>query len=304
MSTHKMGFVRKLTVLLLCLATCSAEDTAADDIGIHQMSRIADLLTSVECEALHTKLTHPEQNIMEEIDNMLEENDNLFKTRKRRELDEFRNCVDILIEWLRDDGDSMYWDRLSRALRQVGREDIDNEMRKNMNQDKTLEVYKNIEEYGKTLENAHSSLIVTDDEIKTKDSNRDKRSELLEINWDELELIVEMEKLPPYPRKPTEGFKMVLWGVLFGFVGSTFLGAISLYFIVRITRKDCLEIMRRSKVLQRSKHRRRPLKQMVYSSDDESVQVKTRSKHLKRYCLPVHAVNQNQEMAKSKRSGN
>lgn len=50
------------------------------------MSRIADLLTSVECEALHTKLTHPEQNIMEEIDNMLEENDNLFKTRKRREL--------------------------------------------------------------------------------------------------------------------------------------------------------------------------------------------------------------------------
>ncbi|XP_078276637.1 si:ch211-226m16.3 protein [Rhinoraja longicauda] len=298
MSTHKMGFIRKLAVLLFCLETCSAEDTAADDIGIHQMSRIADLLTSVECEALHTKLTNPEKDIMGEINNMLEENDNLFKTRKRRELADFGDCRDILIEWLRKDGDSMYWDRLSRALRQVGREDIDDEMRKNMNQDKSLEVHKNIEEYGKTLEHAHSSLIVTDDEIKMKDSNRDKRSEILEINWDELELIVEMEKLPPYPRKLTEGFKTVLWGVFFGFVGSTFLGAISLYFIVRITEKDCLEIMRRSRVLHRIKHRRRPLKQRVYSSDDESVQVETRSKHLKRYCLPV------QEMAKSKKNAN
>ncbi|XP_069798417.1 transmembrane and death domain protein 1 isoform X2 [Narcine bancroftii] len=262
------------------------------------MSRIADLLTSVECDTLHTQLTHPEKDAMEEIHNMLEENDNLFKTRKRREITDVKDCRELLINWLRKDGDSMYWDRLSRALRQVGREDIDKELRKNMNQDKTLEVNKNVEEYGKTLEHAHSSLVVTDDEIKFKDGNRGKRSEDLEINWDELELIVEKEKLPPYPKKLTEGLRTVLWGVMFGFVGSILLGTISLYFIIRITEKDCLAITHRSSPPRHIARRGKPVKHIVYSSDDERVDVSKRSEHLKYYLSPFRPVNHNQEMSK------
>ncbi|XP_078402336.1 si:ch211-226m16.3 protein [Cetorhinus maximus] len=263
------------------------------------MTRIAELLTSVECEALHAKLTHPEEDIMKDIDKLSEENDNLFKTRKRREITNFNDCNEILTDWLKEEGDSMYWDRLSRALRQVGRGDVDKELRKNMNQDKTLEVHKNIEEFGKTLEHAHSSLIITDDEIKIGDRNRDKRSELSEINWDELELIVEMEKLPPYPRKLTEGFRTVLWGVFFGFVGSTFLGAISLYFIIKITEKDCMEIMRRSNVLHRIKRRRKPMRRIDYSSDDENAHVDKPSKHIRHYFPPFRATNYIPEKSKS-----
>ncbi|XP_069798423.1 transmembrane and death domain protein 1 isoform X3 [Narcine bancroftii] len=255
---YKMKLARTLVVLVFCIRTCSAEDTAADDIGIHQMSRIADLLTSVECDTLHTQLTHPEKDAMEEIHNMLEENDNLFKTRKRREI----------------------------------------KLRKNMNQDKTLEVNKNVEEYGKTLEHAHSSLVVTDDEIKFKDGNRGKRSEDLEINWDELELIVEKEKLPPYPKKLTEGLRTVLWGVMFGFVGSILLGTISLYFIIRITEKDCLAITHRSSPPRHIARRGKPVKHIVYSSDDERVDVSKRSEHLKYYLSPFRPVNHNQEMSK------
>uniref|UniRef100_UPI00398E7662 LOW QUALITY PROTEIN: transmembrane and death domain protein 1 n=1 Tax=Pristiophorus japonicus TaxID=55135 RepID=UPI00398E7662 len=121
---------------------------AADDIGIHQMNRIAELLTSVECEAFHTKLTHPEKDIMKEIDQMLEEM-TIYSRPGNAEISvaNVKECKEILIDWLREEGDSMYWDRLSRALRQIGRADVDAEMRKNMNQDKTLEVNKNIEEY-------------------------------------------------------------------------------------------------------------------------------------------------------------
>ncbi|XP_067913807.1 transmembrane and death domain protein 1-like isoform X2 [Heterodontus francisci] len=212
---------------------------------------------------------------------------------------DFKDCNEILIDWLKKEGDSMYWDRLSRALRQVGREDVDKEMRKNMNQDKTLEVNKNIEEFGKTLQHAHSSLIVTDDEIKIGDTSRGKRSEVLEIDWDGLELIVEMEKLPPYPRRLTEGFRTVLWGVFFGFVGSTFLGAISLYFIIKITEKDCMEIMRRSNVLHRIKRRRKPVKHIVYSSDDENAQMDKPSKHFRHYFPPFRAINHIREKSKS-----
>ncbi|XP_048468212.1 transmembrane and death domain protein 1-like isoform X2 [Rhincodon typus] len=268
------------------------------------MTRISELLTSVECDLLHKKLTHPEKDIMKEIDQMSEENDNLFKTRKRREIINIEDCTEILIDWLKNEGDSMYWDRLSRALRQIGREDVDKELRKNMNQDKTLEVNKNIEEYGKTLQQAYSSLIVTDDEINIRDRNRDKRNGFREINWDELELIVEMEKLPPYPRKLTEGFRTVLWGVFFGFVGSTFLGAISLYFIIKITEKDYMEIMRRSNVLHRIKRRRKPVQRIVYSSDDENIHVDKSPKHFRQYFRPFRATNYVQEKSKPNRMTN
>ncbi|GCB70698.1 transmembrane and death domain protein 1 isoform X1 [Scyliorhinus torazame] len=268
------------------------------------MTRIAELLTTVECEELHAKLTQPEKDIMKEFDEMLEGNDNLFKTRKRREITSINDCNNILIDWLKKEGDSMYWDRLSRALRQVGRDDVDKELRKNMNQDKTLEVNKNIVEYGKTLEHAHSSLIVTDDEIKIEENNRDKRSEFLEINWDELELIVEMEKLPPYPRELTEGFRTILWGVLFGFVGSTFLGAMSLYFIIKITEEDCTEIMRRSSVLHRIKRRSKPVQRMVYSSDDESSHGAKPSKQFRHYFPSFHATNHSREKPKASMTTN
>ncbi|XP_060701091.1 transmembrane and death domain protein 1-like isoform X1 [Hemiscyllium ocellatum] len=268
------------------------------------MIRISELLTSVECDLLHKKLTHPEKDIMKDIDQMSEENDNLFKTRKRREITNTEDCTEILIDWLRNEGDSMYWDRLSRALRQIGREDVDKELRKNMNQDKTLEMNKNVEEYGKILKQAHSSLIVTDDEINIGDRNRDKRSEFLEINWDELELIVEMEKLPPYPRKLTEGFRTVLWGVFFGFVGSTFLGAISLYFIMKITEKDYMEIVRRSNVLHRIKRRRKPVRRIVYSSDDENTHEDKSPKHFRQCFLPFRTTNYAPEKLKPNRSTN
>ncbi|XP_078098088.1 si:ch211-226m16.3 protein [Mustelus asterias] len=266
------------------------------------MNRIAELLTSVECEDLHSRLTQPEKDFMKEIDKMSEENDNLFKTRKRREIIGINDCNEILIKWLKEEGESMYWDRLSRALRQVGRDDVDKELRKNMNQDKTLEVNKNVVEFGKTLEHADSSLILTDNEIKIEEKDRDKRSDFLEINWDELELIVEMEKLPPYPRKLTEGFRTVLWGVFFGFVGSTFLGAMSLYFIIKITEKDCMEIMRRSSVLHRIKRRRKPVRCLVYSSDDEGSHMDKPSNQFQHYFPSFRATNHVREKSKSSKA--
>ncbi|XP_007892502.1 transmembrane and death domain protein 1-like [Callorhinchus milii] len=241
---------------------------AADDIGIHQMSRISELLSPAECEAFHRKITHPEENVMKLIDKMSEENDNLFKVRQRRAIVSVDECRNVLIDWLKKEGDTMYWDRLSRALSQIGRSDVDREMGKNLNQDKTLEVKKYIEEYNKGSPKTHSSLVLTDEEIKIN-GNRGKRSNFLE-NWDELELIIEMKKHPPYPRNLTEGFRTVLWGVLLGFVGSTVLGGISLYFIVKIAERDCVEMMRRSSMLCRVKRRRKPTRQIVYSSDDET----------------------------------
>ncbi|XP_041083208.1 transmembrane and death domain protein 1-like isoform X2 [Polyodon spathula] len=132
----------------------------ADDIGLHQMDRISDLLTPTECQDLHQVLTNPEQNILEEVDRMSKQNSNLDinEKRKKRSI----KCTRIMKEWLATVGNSMYYDRLARALRKIGRSDVSREMGKNINQDKSLGMKKYVEDFQKGVEAMKSSMIAAD----------------------------------------------------------------------------------------------------------------------------------------------
>ncbi|XP_025033376.1 uncharacterized protein C12orf81-like, partial [Python bivittatus] len=68
-------------------------------------------------------------------------------------------CQETLQRWLETEGDSMYWDRLSRALQLIGRPDVSLELGKNLNQDKNLEIKRNVEEYHQTVQRLTSSLL-------------------------------------------------------------------------------------------------------------------------------------------------
>ncbi|XP_015198180.1 transmembrane and death domain protein 1 isoform X4 [Lepisosteus oculatus] len=117
--------VEQLSVLVLVFSLCLGEDKVADDIGVHQMERIAELLTPRECQDLHSMLTTPEENILQEIDRLsLEKNDLGVPDRVRRDIRTEEECKTILTEWLVTHGDQMYYDRLSRALQRIGRTDI------------------------------------------------------------------------------------------------------------------------------------------------------------------------------------
>ncbi|XP_069046422.1 transmembrane and death domain protein 1 isoform X3 [Lepisosteus oculatus] len=127
--------VEQLSVLVLVFSLCLGEDKVADDIGVHQMERIAELLTPRECQDLHSMLTTPEENILQEIDRLsLEKNDLGVPDRVRRDI----------------------------------------KMGKNINQDKSLSLKKYVEDYHKHVEAMHSSLIepATD---HTTDSHRAAR---------------------------------------------------------------------------------------------------------------------------------
>ncbi|XP_041083210.1 uncharacterized protein LOC121299516 isoform X4 [Polyodon spathula] len=96
----------------------------ADDIGLHQMDRISDLLTPTECQDLHQVLTNPEQNILEEVDRMSKQNSNLDINEKRKK----------------------------RSIK----------MGKNINQDKSLGMKKYVEDFQKGVEAMKSSMIAAD----------------------------------------------------------------------------------------------------------------------------------------------
>lgn len=46
-------------------------------MGVHQLGRLVELLTSRECENLFSALSHPEENIFQQLDHLSLENNQL-----------------------------------------------------------------------------------------------------------------------------------------------------------------------------------------------------------------------------------
>ncbi|MEQ2284500.1 hypothetical protein AMECASPLE_022232 [Ameca splendens] len=105
------------------------EETVAEDIGIHQLDRLVEQLTSKECEDLLLALSRPEEDIFQHTDRLSPENNQLdVKFRAKRDTssaaDQKSQCRTALTNWLLVFGQKIYYNRLSRALQHIGRMDI------------------------------------------------------------------------------------------------------------------------------------------------------------------------------------
>ncbi|XP_032067421.1 transmembrane and death domain protein 1-like [Thamnophis elegans] len=239
--------MRPLLGLVLSLLALPAfcDDTVADDIGVHMMARISELLSPEECQAFHLKLLGPEENVKDELERLSEKNNPISgrrrRRRRRRDILTTAQCRETLQQWLETEGDTMYWDRLSRALQLIGRADVSLELGKNLNQDKNLEIKKNVEEYHETVKHLTSSLLL-DQGPEGSAPGRQRRQgsapppppPLDQEEWDRLELIVERKALPPYNRSLFEWATPLATGVLSGFLTSFILVALAFYSFVWI----------------------------------------------------------------------
>ncbi|KAK7129162.1 hypothetical protein R3I94_017391 [Phoxinus phoxinus] len=133
--------------LLLFFKPSLADDTVAEDIGPHQLERLVELLTDSECEEFISAMTQPEDDIFQHLDRLSAERNQLLQSRRRRHTDKKPPCRSALKDWLQTHGKQIYYDRLSRALQQIGRTDIAIEVGKNINQDKTLAIQRYVEGY-------------------------------------------------------------------------------------------------------------------------------------------------------------
>ncbi|CAM2109475.1 unnamed protein product [Caretta caretta] len=241
---------------LLLLVTCGfCEDTAADDIGVHMMGRISELLSPEECREFYTQITGPEENTEEALER-LSEAKNPLRSRRRRDIVRAEPCRDVLTGWLGAEGDSVPWDRLSRALRRIGRPDISQELGKNLNQDKNLELKRNVEEYRKGVEHLAASLLLEEDEKhgETNQHSRARRtggksrrgSRLMQEGWGALDLLIERKPLPPYNRSLFEWINPVASGFIGGFLTSFVLMALAIYSFLWTLSRDSMEISHHS----------------------------------------------------------
>ncbi|XP_064862128.1 transmembrane and death domain protein 1-like [Oncorhynchus nerka] len=237
-------------LFLLLLSPSLGEDTVAEDMGVHQLGRLVELLTSRECEDLLSALSHPEDNIFQQLDHLSLENNQLdLQKRVKRDTGTAANseaqCRTALTDWLLKHGEQTYYDRLSRALQHIGRTDIAIEVGKNINQDKTLSMKKYVEEYHQRVNSIESPLVQSETEEHHVDPKPQARH-VKELIWSDLELVVERAPVQQYQRRLLDGAWPLVYGVLLGFAGTFLMGVPVLLFLLYISRGDQRKLLCRS----------------------------------------------------------
>ncbi|KAK5895327.1 hypothetical protein CesoFtcFv8_011926 [Champsocephalus esox] len=234
-----------LFFVLLKLSSSQGEDTVAEDIGVHQLQRLVEMLTSRECEDLLRTLSHPEENIFQHLERLAPENNQLdMKPRAKRDASSSQDleaeCRAALTDWLLRNGEQTYQDRLTRALHHIGRTDIAIEVGKNINQDKALSLKRYVEDYHKYMQslNPPERQSDTKGQKKTKGQRVRKRKVLVrDLKWSDLDLIVQRAPVPLYQKGPLDSALPLLYGLLLGFGGTFLLGFTILLIILNISRK-------------------------------------------------------------------
>lgn len=207
-------------ILLLLAVGGKCEDVVAANVGYHTMSRIAELLSPSECRQLQGWLTGPDKDLGE-LEQLSEEN-NPIHPRRRRDLRGLAGCSEALQDWLRTAGEVMTWDWLARGLHQIGRPDIALELGKNLNQDRSLELRRNVEEYGRTIQHLTSSLLREDERHGGARGRRAPDGDLGDLRF-------ERRLPPPYTRSLLGWVGPVVLGILGGFLASVLFAATAVY---------------------------------------------------------------------------
>ncbi|XP_054253048.1 transmembrane and death domain protein 1 [Indicator indicator] len=207
-------------ILLLLAVGGQCEDTVVASVGRHTMSRIVALLSPAECRQLRGWLMGPEEALEEQHLEQLSEEKNPIRPRQRRHLRGPSRCSAALRHWRSTVGAAVTWDRLARGLRRIGRADIARELGKNLNQDRSLELRRNVEDYGRALQGLSSGLLLPGGR---QSAARGRRALLGHLG----ELRFERRPQPPYSRSLLGWVTPLVSGVLGGFLASVLLSLVT-----------------------------------------------------------------------------
>ncbi|XP_009992391.1 PREDICTED: putative fidgetin-like protein 2 [Chaetura pelagica] len=206
-----------------------SDNTVAANVGVHTMNRIAELLTPSECRRLRERLVEPELDPerlerpeLDQGEQKLGQISEIDPPLQPRDLSDSVSCSEALRVWLGTAGEVTTWDRLIRDLHHIGRSDIALELGKNLNQDRSLELQKNVEEYKHSLQHSTSSLLLEDD---GHSGTRGRRA----VAGDPGELYFERRPPPPYTRSLLGWVPPLAWGILGGFLASLLFTMITVY---------------------------------------------------------------------------
>ncbi|XP_078240524.1 uncharacterized protein LOC144586327 [Pogona vitticeps] len=122
-------------VALLLLATHTPNmNMAVHGPEANVLGYISEFLNPEECSELYLRLTFSSK----EAEQPFEEKD-LFSPNQQQDISNMDQCKESLSYWLEMQRGLVDWDRLARALRQIGRPDVSRELKKSLNKNRSLE---------------------------------------------------------------------------------------------------------------------------------------------------------------------
>nr|XP_055045186.1 transmembrane and death domain protein 1-like isoform X1 [Misgurnus anguillicaudatus] len=225
---YKHGNSVTMLPLVLCFiflfSKGLAEDTVAEDIGPHQLERLVGLLTARECEELISVLSHVEENVFQRLDRLSPERNQLqLETRRRRNTNQ-EPCRSALKDWLQTHGRQIYYDRLSRALQQIGRTDIAIEVGKNINQDKILAMQRYVDGYHDLVNKMAAQQETHQSDLEDNDDHEEELpyspKQARGFTWEDVDLVVKRQPVPPSQRRLFDIVWPLLYGLVLGFAGA------------------------------------------------------------------------------------
>ncbi|KAK1803367.1 hypothetical protein P4O66_004032 [Electrophorus voltai] len=193
----------------------------SEDVGVHQLQRLVELLTVHECEVLLLTISRPEENVFKQLDRLSAENNQLgLPPRTRRSL----------------------------------------ELGKNINQDKVLSLYRHVDAYDKFVNDAASRLTRSppEEDRHTETAQRSARK-VRGLARNDLDLVVKRHPVAPYERRVLDGAWPLLYGLLLGVGGAFVVGVLILLVTTHVSQRDRREpplLYTRAKAGSR-RHRRR-----------------------------------------------
>lgn len=75
-----------------------------------------------------------------------------------------------------------------------------------------------------------------------------KQRDVTDDNWEDWELIIEAEKLPPYGRSMSGWCRPVIQGIVIGFLGSGLVAVVVASFTLWLSNQDCIQIMHTQRI--------------------------------------------------------
>ncbi|KAK9515171.1 hypothetical protein VZT92_025838 [Zoarces viviparus] len=236
-----MDFALFFFFFFLLLSSTLGEDTVAEDIGVHQLERLVEMMTSTECKDLLFALSSPEENIFQHIEHLSHEK-NKLQPRVKRDAspaaDSEAQCRTALTDWLLKYGKQTYYDRLSRALQHIGRTDIAIEVGKNINQDQLLGLKLYVEDYHKLVNSSNFPPEQSDSEEREHKAQRARKRRVRDLTWRDLDLIVERAPVGLYQKGPLDVALPILYGILLGCGGTMLVGVAIISVIIHISRRN------------------------------------------------------------------
>ncbi|KAF7246920.1 hypothetical protein EYD10_07157 [Varanus komodoensis] len=221
--------------LLLLASHLSYIKAAANNLEAATLGSISMLLSPDECHELYIRIAIPQKE---------SEMDGLDPPSQWQDIVTTDQCKESLGHWLEMQGRAIDWDRLARALRQIGRPDISRELKKSLNKNRSLEPKWNLDD-NQTMGGTPKSALLVEDEVPSQRSRygplqRHRKAPLKESNLDLRSFFLQLLPSPLHNFSLQQHLVPVIQLLIASFLSGLVLWLASLCYIICWSLWQCL----------------------------------------------------------------